>query len=189
MSFRVALFSLVSLLSVSLAVAGCAGVETGEQPLEEATPTPGEGDDDDDDGSTPNVTPTPEPTATQPVGGNGTEVETNDDHDTANPLGASTTFSGSCGDLDIADIFELAVPAGKTVSATITWTEGVDEDLDLYVSNYDYTIDEGDESVPPGDSPAQISAAFPTAQDGYVEVFCYYALTPNVSYTGTITVQ
>lgn len=188
MSFRVAVFSLVSLLSVSLAVAGCAGVDTGEQPLEEATPTPGEGDDD-DDGSTPNVTPTPQPTATQPVGGSGTEVEVNDDHDTANPLGTSTTFSGACGDLDFSDIFELAVPAGKTVSATITWTESADDDLDLYVSNYDYSIDQGDESVPPGDSPAEISASFPTAQDGYVEVFCFYALNPNTAYSGTITVQ
>lgn len=189
MSFRVALFSLVSLLSVSLAVAGCTGVDTGEQAMEEATPTPGEGDDDDDDGSTPNVTPTPQPTATQPVGGSGTEVEINDDHDTANPLGTSTTFSGACGDLDFSDIFELAVPAGKTVSATITWTESADDDLDLYVSSYDYSIDEGDLSVPPGDSPAQISANFPTAQDGYVEVFCLYAINPNTAYTGTITVQ
>jgi len=188
MSFRLALCSLASLLALSLTAAGCNGVDTGEQAME-ATPTP-EGDDDDDDGSnpTPNPTATPSPVPTQPIG-SGNEIEVNDDHDTANPLGASTTFSGACGDLDLADIFELSVPAGKTVSATITWTEGANDDLDLYVSNYDYTIDQGDESVPPGDSPATIAAAFPAAQDGYVEVFCFYALNPNTAYTGTITVQ
>lgn len=187
MSFRLAVVSLASLLAFSVSVAGCGeGVDTsGQQMKEEPTPTP-EGDD--DDGSTPNVTPTPSPVPTQPVG-SGTEVEINDDHDTANALGTSTTFSGACGDLDIFDLFTVQVPAGKTVSATITWAEGATDDLDLFVSSYDYGIDKGDETVPPGDSPAQVSATFPTAQAGYVEVYCYYAFNPNLSYTGTITVQ
>lgn len=189
MSFRLVLVSLASLLALAVVAGGCNGVDTSAQAMEEEpTPTPEGDDDDDDDGATPNATPTPNPTPT-PQAGSGTEVEINDDHDTANPLGTSTTFSGACGDLDFSDIFELQVPAGKTVSATVTWTESPDDDLDLYVSSYDYSIDQGDESIPPGDSPATISAAFPAAQDAYVEVFCFYALNPNTAYTGTVTVQ
>ena len=191
MQVRVASLLMISLLAVASAV-GCAGVDTGEQGATVSpTPNGADDDDDDDDGSSPNATPTPsnpEPTPTQPVGG-GSEVETNDDHDTANPLGTTTAFSGSCGDVDLADIFSVNVAAGKSVSASITWSESPDDDLDLYVSSYDYGIDEGDEGVPPGDSPAQIAASFPTAQTAYVEVFCFYAINPNTTYTGTITVQ
>lgn len=161
--------------------------------MEGATPTPGaddDDDDDDDDGSNPSATPTPEtPEPTPTPAGSGTEVEANDDHATANPLGTSTTFSGACGDLDFSDIFKVSVPAGATVSATVTWTESADDDLDLFVSSDDYLIDEGDESVPPGDSPAETSATFATAQDVFVEVYCYYALNPDTAYTGTVTVQ
>lgn len=189
MSFRLAFLSLASFLALSVMVAGCNGVDTSGQAMEEEpTPTPEEGDDDDDGGT--QVTPTPNPTPTPPpAGGNGVEVESNSNHDEANELGTSVTFSGACGDADLADHFTLAVPAGKTVSASITWTEGANDDLDLWVSSYDYAIDQGDESVPPGDSPATISAAFPAAQDAYVEVFCFYALNPNTAYTGTVTVQ
>ena len=187
MSFRIALLSLASFLALSVSVAGCNGVDTSAQAMEEEpTPTPEEGDD--DDGGT-QVTPTPNPTPTPPPAGNSVEVESNNNHDVATPLGTSVTFSGACGDADLADHFTLQVPAGKTVSATVTWTEGASDDLDLYVSSYDYAIDQGDESVPPGDSPATISAAFPAAQAAYVEVFCYYALNPNTAYTGTVTVQ
>ena len=194
MQVRVASLLVVTLLAVGSAV-GCAGVDTGEQGATTSpTPNGADDDDDDDDGGSPEETPTnnnnPTPTPTTPVGGgSGNEVELNDDHDTATPLGTTTTFSGSCGDLDLADIFSLSVAAGKTVTATVTWTESPDDDLDLYVSSYDYTIDEGNENVPPGDSPATIAASFPTAQTAYVEVFCYYALNPNTGYTGTITVQ
>lgn len=193
MQVRVASLFMISLLAVASAV-GCQGVDTGEQGATSSpTPNGADDDDDDDDGSTPEGTPTnnPEPTPTQPVGGggNGNEVELNDDHDTATPLGTSTTFSGACGDLDFSDVFSLSVAAGKTVSASITWAESPDDDLDLYVSSYDYSIDEGDEAVPPGDSPAQASATFPTAQTAFVEVYCYYAYYPDTTYTGTVTVQ
>ena len=171
---------------------GC-GVDTGEAAAT-ASPTPPAGDDDDDGNPTPTpeeeeATPTPNPTSTP--GGSGTiaEVETNDDHATANPVSGNTiAFSGACGELsDAADIFYAANVTG-TVTATVTWTESAENDIDLFVSNDDYSIDEGDIEVPPGDSPATISATF-AGEDAFVEVSCLYVQDVNVTYTGTITIQ
>lgn len=178
---------LFTLLTATVAVAAGCGVNTDEYASTKATPTPIT---DEDDGGEPASTPapgggdpTPNPTTT-PL--SGAEVEPNDDHDTATPV--TGNFSGTCGGDDVADIFTIPVTAGKTVTASITYSDAIEDDLDLYVSNYDYSIDAGDETIPPGDSPVQVSVGFPVAEDAFIEVFCLWTAN-SVPYTGTVTVQ
>lgn len=188
MSSRWLALSFASMVALGASGAGCSGVDTTQEPVTEPTPA----GDDDDDGADPtptpaSVTPTPNPTATP--GGMTYESEVNDTHDTANPL-SGLTFTGACGDFsDFADIFVMPVAAGKTLSATLQYAESVIDDLDLWISSYDYAIDVGDEAIPPGDAPAQVTGVLvPASQNMYFEVTCYN-LTPDVAYTGTITVQ
>jgi len=117
------------------------------------------------------------------------ETEPNDDYVDGNPLFLSDTFEGTCNSNDdLFDVFTATVANTGMFSVTINWTEGVadqpDLDLILYNSNIDFLA--VDDAVPPGDSPATVSALLTTDLSVYIEVYCYLS-TAGAPYFGTVT--
>ena len=76
-----------------------------------------------------NTPPPPPPPATV------AETESNNSRGTANVIAAPATVSGTIGSTADTDYFRLSLPAGKTLTATLTPPAGRDYDLYLYNSS------------------------------------------------------
>lgn len=118
------------------------------------------------------------------------EVEPNDLFpDEANDVGDEVAFSGSCDDVDFEDYYVAFVNSG-TLSVSIAWTEGPapEADLDLYLYDVDFNeLGIPDAEIPPGDTPAEVTAILPSAMMVYINVYYPLLSGPVIPYTGTIT--
>jgi serine protease len=76
-------------------------------------------------------TPTPTPTTTTPPG-TVTEVEPNNARTTANAVGSPAKVTGTMGSSTDTDYFSVTLPAGSTLTATLTPPATADYDLYLY---------------------------------------------------------
>jgi hypothetical protein len=173
---RAALLFVVTLLGLVIASAACSG----------------SGDDDDDAASeTPTVTPNPDP---NPLAGSILEIEPNDDQGDATAVtssGATFAFHGRCEATGDQDWFSF-VPGSGGFAADLTWDERVyipdphvATDLDLYVSDSSGEL-ASDDSLSPGDSPAQVNATMTSAGALYLLVDCFQA-DDDQFYQGTLT--
>lgn len=139
----------------------------------------------------PSPSPSPTPTVTPPPGAV-VESEPNDvqsgDPPTAIAGTGAQTFFGVCADDNDFDFFVFTAGSGM-IAAQMSWTESAaNDDLDLYVDDTSMALQHGDDAIPPSDSPAMV--AFDSTNAGlqfYVEVRCYNT-SPNVAYTGSLTI-
>lgn len=116
------------------------------------------------------------------------ESEPNDNDLDANPLFLSDTFEGTCNSNDdFSDVYRATVTNTGMFSVSINWTEGLGDepDLDLILYDGDVNFLAVDDAVPPGDSPATVSALLTTNLSVYIEVYCYLS-TAGAPYFGTV---
>ncbi len=114
------------------------------------------------------------------------ESEPNDSEGAADVLGAAGThsFQGSC-EPGGTDFWKATAGTGP-ISASVTWADAGGEDIDLYVYTADFSLDLFDDTVPPNDSPAQVTGTVTTAGEVFLEVDCF--TNTATAYSGTITV-
>ncbi len=176
-------FAFVAFLSSFALVVACGGVDSGKKAAsedEEETTS----DDDDDLGEEEGGDDLPDDDDVPPP------AEPDDEMANATPLTGTgaITFSGQCLGDDDRDYFAFTTGVGQ-IQATLTWTEGTgNEDVDLYIFNDDYSIDGYDIAIPPGDSPAEVTTQAAAAGPVFLEVSCYFVTTPNLAYSGTLTI-
>jgi hypothetical protein len=114
------------------------------------------------------------------------ESEPNDLESQANDIGNAGSFGGACGGSDETDNFTVSVGAGS-FSVTLYWSDpSENEDIDLWLYGTATSVDEGDVGTPPGDSPARVSANVPAPDTLEIEVDCFFASTPNISYVASV---
>lgn len=171
---RPTLLAATALLAAGIAAAACSG-----------------GDDDDGGGSpSPTVTFAPDPT---PLPGSLPEEEPNDDPADATPVtgtGAILAFHGRCAVTGDTDWFAFTLSTGS-VTVTVTWDERtyvpaphLPNDLDVYVEDSSGVL-ASDDALPPGDSPAEVTAGVVSAGAVRVLVDCFQA-DADLFYQGTL---
>lgn len=172
---RSIVLSAVGILAVAITLPACSGG----------------GDDDDGGTATPTITPAPDPT---PIPGSVAEIEPNDEEDDATVVAGSSgtlAFHGTCSQTGDHDWFVFTLGSGG-LAAELTWDERtyipsphIADDLDLYVSDAFGEIG-ADDSLSPGDSPANVTANLDSAGQVFLLVDCFQA-DAGLFYQGTLT--